>query len=183
MARTKKTPEEKKAKAKERNKAVAADLAANGPSSPFFAAWIKSALRRASRKWPAVYMLLSNTPTKMLRAETKRPGVFKIMRHKQCAACRSWFPQRDIAVDHIVDVGGPGNSPEELGRMTYRLLAPISGMQLLCAYKLSDTRYTVRSCHNIKTHGEGPQGPKPKAAKPKKAKKSKNKSVKKRKKK
>lgn len=132
-------------------------MAAEGAWSEYFAAWIKSALRRASRKWPPIYMALANAPTKMMKAETKRPGVFKLMQHKQCASCAGWFPRNAVAVDHIEAVGGPGSTPGQLGQMSYRLFTDAGGLQVLCAYKLNDKRYSVRSCHNKKTHGDGPQ--------------------------
>jgi len=166
------TPAEKKAKAKAKNKEKALDLAAKGPESEHFAAWIKSSLRSLSRKWPSYYMLYSLSPSKMIRAETSRPGLFKVMRHWQCADCGNWFQRKLLHVDHKIDVGSPGSSPEELGRMAYRLFATIKSMQLLCAYRLTDKRFSIRSCHTKKTHGDGPQGPKEKAKKTKPKKKA-----------
>ena len=157
MAKTKLTESEKKARAKEKVREKAEDLATKGVRSAHFNQWLKSALRKGFRKWPAYYLLYATSPSKYIIAPTKRKGVSKSMKHWKCEECGEWFRQCDLAADHKVDVGGPGESAEEAGRMLYRLYTTIDNMQILCAYKLGDTRFSVRSCHTRKTHGDGSQ--------------------------
>lgn len=112
------------------------------PPCPEYDAWttarywqfIRSALRKAWMKWPPKFQLLK---------ENRRD--VKGRRHKfeyQCAECKRWWMQKEIAVDHI-EPAGALNCHEDLAGFVKRLFVGTDRLQLLC-----------KRCHSVKTKEE-----------------------------
>jgi 5-methylcytosine-specific restriction endonuclease McrA len=85
-------------------------------------------------KWPPKFQLLK---------ENRRD--VKGRRHKfeyQCAECKRWWMQKEIAVDHI-EPAGALNCHEDLAGFVKRLFVGTDRLQLLC-----------KRCHSVKTKEE-----------------------------
>jgi len=59
----------------------------------------------------------------------------------KCAACRTWFPDKEVAVDHIIPVGTL-KCEDDLLPFIQRLTVE-NGYQVLC-----------KPCHQVKTNKE-----------------------------
>lgn len=97
--------------------------------------FIRSALRRASVKYPVKYQVLQ---------EARRPYSGKDKRTKweySCSICKKWFKTKDVEVDHIKPVGSLLKY-SDLDRFCRRLFCEKDNLQVLC-----------KSCHGEKTHG------------------------------
>lgn len=101
-----------------------------------FWSFIRSALRQKSRWWkPIVQAKLSvrrpyNGPNKRQKFEY------------QCNNCKNWFPDKLVAVDHIVPAGSLKDY-SDLPGFVQRLFCEIDGLQVLCS-----------DCHDTKTREE-----------------------------
>ena len=96
-------------------------------------AFIRSALRMAWSKYPVKFQVL---------ADARRPSKSKNKKLKwefQCATCNKWYPQKEIAVDHIVACGTL-SSYNDLPVFVRRLFCKKEELQVLCD-----------KCHNKKT--------------------------------
>lgn len=94
-------------------------------TSAKFWAFIRSGLRSKSSRWPPKYEVL---------AEARRPSqsVNKRLKYEfQCSSCKQWFPQKEVAVDHIVPVGTL-KSFSDLPGFVERLFCSKEGFQVLC---------------------------------------------------
>lgn len=98
-----------------------------------FWGWIRSQLRRSTRRWPPIYTALE---------KAKRPynGPRKGQRWEyQCSMCKEWYLQRLVAVDHIIPAGSL-KGPEDLPGFVTRLFCEEQHLQILC-----------HECHKGKT--------------------------------
>ena len=103
-------------------------------TSAFFG-MIRSALRRLSLHWK---------PRGSYLQRMRRPYTGDNKRLKweyQCVACKDWYPQKEVEVDHIVSVGSI-KSFDDIGGFVRRLFVEEEGYQILC-----------KPCHLQKTHG------------------------------
>ena len=94
---------------------------------------IRSALRQKSRWWK---------PITECKQKSKRAYTGNNKRQKfeyQCNKCKNWFPDKEIAVDHIKPVGTL-KSAKDLPEFVENLFCEIDNLQTICA-----------SCHLIKT--------------------------------
>ena len=112
-----------------------------------FFGWIKNGLRRMSMHW--------KPPSELLKE--KRVSV-KGKRHKfeyPCAECGRQFKRKDIAIDHIIQIGHPKDF-EDFGGIIERMFVEKSGYQILCNYKKDEMEKhgNVLSCHHQKTQKE-----------------------------
>lgn len=107
--------------------------------SAFFGS-IRAALRNSSRWWK---------PIAACKAKSKRAykGPNKLQKYEyQCNICKGWFSEKEIAVDHIVEVGSLKDY-EDLPGFVQRLFCEVDGFQTLCN-KRKDGKV---SCHHTKT--------------------------------
>ena len=99
--------------------------------------FIRSALRKASTRYPVKFDVLEAAR----RVKPKK----KAGRHRyeyQCAACKNWFPQKEVKVDHIQQAGSL-KSYDDLPGFVERLFCEADNLQVLCD-----------GCHDIKTAEE-----------------------------
>ena len=98
-----------------------------------FWSFIRSALRQKSRWWKPI------TECKM-KARRAYKGPSKRQKFEyQCNTCKSWFPEKQINVDHIVGAGSL-NCKEDLPGFVERLFCELDNLQVLCT-----------TCHDEKT--------------------------------
>lgn len=101
-----------------------------------FWSFIRSGLRQKSRWWKPI------TECK-LKAKRAYKGPNKRQRFEyQCNACKLWFAEKHINVDHR-EPAGSLNCAQDLPGFVERLFCEIDNLQVLC-----------ESCHNIKTKEE-----------------------------
>jgi hypothetical protein len=97
---------------------------------------IKNMLRQKSRWWK---------PIQKVKAAAKRDYTGPNKKQKfeyQCNLCKGWFPDKEVAVDHIVPVGSL-KCAEDLIGVVERLFCEMDGLQVLC-----------NTCHGEKTIGD-----------------------------
>lgn len=98
--------------------------------------FIRSALRRASSKYPVKWQVLE---------KARRPFRGKDKRTKweyQCNSCKHWFKTKDVQVDHIIPAGSLRDY-EDLAGFVERLFCEEDNLQVLC-----------NTCHDVKTAKE-----------------------------
>ena len=98
-----------------------------------FWSFIRSTLRNKSRWWK---------PITECRLKAKRAYKGPNKRQKfeyQCNACKNWFAQKNINVDHIIPAGSL-NCAQDLPGFVERLFCETDNLQVLC-----------EKCHDIKT--------------------------------
>ena len=98
-----------------------------------FWSFIRSALRQKSRWWKPI------TECKM---KARRPYKGPNKRQKfeyLCNSCKTWFPDKQINVDHIVGAGSL-NCGQDLPGFVDRLFCEQDNLQVLC-----------ETCHDAKT--------------------------------
>lgn len=101
-----------------------------------FWSFIRSALRQKSRWWK---------PITQCRMASRRAYKGTSKRQKfeyQCNQCKNWFPDKQVAVDHVHPVGTL-KSADDLPFFVENLFCEIENLQLLCL-----------DCHNAKTKEE-----------------------------
>ena len=129
MAKLRKTSVVKKAT---RTK-LARDRNAGTMTNAMFWSFIRSALRNKSRWWK---------PITQCRMSSRRAYKGTNKRQKfeyQCNQCKSWFPDKEIAVDHKIPAGSI-NSGDDLKGFVERLFCEEKDLQVLC-----------QGCHDVKT--------------------------------
>ena len=102
-----------------------------------FFGFIRSALRRASSRWPPA--------CKEVFEAARRPYKGRNKRQKwefQCASCKKWKMRKDVQADHIVPCGTL-RSFDDLPAFCTNLFCEVDGLQVLC-----------KTCHNVKTKEE-----------------------------
>jgi hypothetical protein len=100
-----------------------------------FFGWIRSALRDRSRYWK---------PVAEAKKRARRPfvGEGRQKWEYQCNSCKRWFPDKEVAIDHI-EPAGSLNDFSDLPDFTKRLFCEVEGLQCLC-----------KNCHDVKTKEE-----------------------------
>lgn len=101
-----------------------------------FWSMIRSALRQKSRWWK---------PIAIVKQKAKRAYKGPNKRQKfeyQCASCLKWWPDKKVAVDHIIPCGSL-SCTDDLPGFVERLFCEADGLQVLC-----------EKCHNEKTKNE-----------------------------
>jgi len=105
-----------------------------------FWSFIRSTLRNASRWWKPI------TQAKLAARRAYR-GTKKLQKWEyQCAHCKDWFMEKEIAADHVIEVGSL-TCKQDVGDFIERLFVEMDGIQILCN-KRNDG---VESCHTKKT--------------------------------
>lgn len=105
----------------------------NTMSESAFWGWIRSSLRMRSRWWKPI----SEAKQKAKR-NCKNCGRQKF--EYQCNKCKKWFPDKEVEVDHIIDVGSL-RCKEDVGDFIERLFCEVDGLQVVC-----------KVCHQEKTN-------------------------------
>jgi len=101
-------------------------------SASAFWGMIRSCLRQKSRWWKPI----TEAKNKVKRA-CKNCGRQKW--EYKCNKCNDWFPDKAIAVDHIIEAGSL-TCKQDVGDFIERLFCEADGLQVLCT-----------ECHKIKT--------------------------------
>lgn len=99
-----------------------------------FWGFIRSLLRQGSRRWPPIYEA---------KKEARRPSRGSNKRQKweyQCAECKNWFPDKQVEIDHIEEVGTLKNY-EDLPGFVERLFCSKDELRVIC-----------KECHKRKTY-------------------------------
>jgi 5-methylcytosine-specific restriction endonuclease McrA len=118
------------------SKRVSKTRCANTMTESAFWSFIRSALRQKSRFWKPI------TECK-LQARRLYKGTNKRQKYEyQCNACKNWFIEKKINVDHIKPAGSL-NSAQDLPGFVERLFCEVSGLQVLC-----------EKCHDKKTKAD-----------------------------
>jgi 5-methylcytosine-specific restriction endonuclease McrA len=106
-------------------------------TSARYFSFIRSALRRASSKYPVKF------DVKLAARRNKPPEVEGRHRYEYlCAECDGYFPDKEVAVDHI-EPAGSLKSYEDLPQFVETLFCEEDNLQVLC-----------NDCHAIKTAKE-----------------------------
>ena len=98
-----------------------------------FWSFIRSSLRRRTMVWK---------PINEVKKEARRPYVGENKRRKwkyQCAACKNYFSDKEIQVDHKIEAGSL-KSGKDLEGFVERLFCEKEGLQVVC-----------KACHKKKT--------------------------------
>jgi 5-methylcytosine-specific restriction endonuclease McrA len=102
-------------------------------------AFVTSALRSASRRYPPKYETLNDSKTeKKVNVKTGR-----LAQHYRCAECNDEFVAKDVEVDHIRPVIDPKRGFTSWDDYINRLFCDKKNMQTLC-----------KECHLVKTKQE-----------------------------
>jgi 5-methylcytosine-specific restriction endonuclease McrA len=101
-----------------------------------FYVWLRSGLRKLSRRWPAVYEALAAAKVPYQGENKRRQWSYK------CAECAQLFDSKSVAVDHKIPAGQLA-CKEDVAGFVERLFCDASGLQVLC-----------HDCHDLKTHME-----------------------------
>ena len=102
---------------------------------------IRSALRQKSRWWKPIAKCKANARRKCKTCKSKLQKW-----EYQCNKCKGWFKDKEIAVDHIEEVGTL-KSKHDLADFIENLFCEVEGFQVLCN-KREDGK---ESCHKRKT--------------------------------
>lgn len=100
-------------------------------------AFIRSALRRASTKYPVKWDVLGEARRDKPKGKAGRHRI-----EYQCAECKQWEEGKNVAVDHIKPAGSL-NDYEDLPEFVATLFCEPDNLQVLC-----------NPCHTIKTNYE-----------------------------
>ena len=103
-----------------------------------FNAFIKSALRSASQRWPPKFQVLSEAK----QGRKINPKTGRLAEHYLCAACKEAFPQKEVEVNHITPVVLPTGFDSWDG-VIQRLFCEKDGLEVLC-----------KPCHKTRTDQE-----------------------------
>ena len=102
-----------------------------------YLAWIRSALRSKSLRWPPRNEALQ-------RARRPYKGTNKLQKWEyHCDLCASWFKGKEVVVDHFPEPAGSILSVEDIGPFANNLYCEISNLRVLC-----------KPCHDVHTYAE-----------------------------
>ena len=104
-----------------------------------FNSFIKSALRKASTRWPPGYGALNDA----FVGSAINPESGRMCKHYKCAVCGESFPAKRVAKDHIVPVIDPKTGFTTWDEVIKRMFCEKEGYQVLCDI-----------CHDQKTQEE-----------------------------
>lgn len=120
--------------AKRSDNAEGVVLSGNAVSN--FYTWLRSGLRKLSRRWPPVFEALADAKVAYV-GENKRRKYSYV-----CAHCGYLFDAKSVAVDHK-EPAGQLNRKEDIADFVTKLFCDKTGLQVLC-----------HTCHDIKSYME-----------------------------
>lgn len=92
-----------------------------------YLAWIRSALRSKSLRWPPRAEAL-----KLARRAYK--GSNKLQRWEfQCALCKLWWKAKEVVVDHYPIAAGSILSTDDIGAFANNLYCEVDNLRILCS--------------------------------------------------
>ena len=94
-----------------------------------FNSFIKSALRKASTRWPPGYGALNDA----FVGSAINPESGRMCKHYKCAVCGESFPAKRVAKDHIVPVIDPRKGWQNWTEYITRLFCDVDCFQIICA--------------------------------------------------
>jgi len=97
-------------------------------SESAFWSFIRSALRNKSRFWKPIQ------ECKQLHKRKNQSSNRKLKFEYQCSECKTWLPEKEIDVDHIIPAGSL-NKAEDLPQFVEKLFCEVVNLQLLCKKK------------------------------------------------
>lgn len=107
-----------------------------------FNSFVKSALRSASRRWPAKYQTLNDSCVgQRINIKTNR-----IAKHYTCNCCKQIFPAKEVQVDHISAIIDPEIGFVNWDTIIDNMFCEKENLQVLCI-----------PCHKLKTAVEKQQ--------------------------
>ena len=98
-----------------------------------FFVWLRSGLRRLSRRWPPIYQALASAKYPAPPGNGRKKWLYK------CNMCGELFPSKEVSVDHIIPAGSL-LSYDDLPKFVGTLFCDTSNLQVLC-----------KDCHNLKS--------------------------------
>ncbi len=98
--------------------------------------WLRSQLRRVSRRWPPVYQALALAKVPYVGDNKRKKWLYK------CANCLELFDGKQVAIDHVQPCGTL-KSKEDIATFVENLFCEVDNLQVLCS-----------TCHDIKTLSE-----------------------------
>lgn len=102
-----------------------------------YLAWIRSALRSKSLRWPPRAEAL-----KLARRAYKGPNKLQKWQY-ECAMCGKWFMGKEVVVDHYPVAAGSILRWEDIGAFANNLYCETSNLRVL-----------DKQCHDAHTHAE-----------------------------
>ena len=100
-----------------------------------YLAWIRSALRSKSLRWPPRAEAL-----KLARRSYK--GANKLQKWEfSCALCENWWKAKEVVVDHFPIAAGSILSTEDIGPFANNLYCEVDNLRVLCK--------TCHDCHTL----------------------------------
>ena len=91
-----------------------------------YLAWIRSALRSKSLRWPPRAEALK-------RARRAYKGTNKLQKWEfQCSICGEWFKAKEVVVDHFPVAAGSILSVEDIGPFANNLYCEVDNLRVLC---------------------------------------------------
>lgn len=91
-----------------------------------FMGFLRSGLRRMSRRWPPLVAHAVNAVRRKSQSENKR-----LKWEFQCSTCKEWHARKDIEVDHIEPCGSLRTLGDIQG-FVERLFCEIEGLRVSC---------------------------------------------------
>ena len=98
--------------------------------------FIRSGLRAKWTRYPPKYQVLNAAKRPYMGSDKRRKFEY------QCNACKNYFPQKEVQVDHKVPCGSLKDY-DDLPRFVERMFCEPEDLQVLC-----------KPCHNRKTQEE-----------------------------
>jgi hypothetical protein len=104
---------------------------------------IRSALRKCFQYWKPMQQALENA---------SRPSQSKnklLKKEYLCKECTSWFPRKEVHIDHIEECGSLRSFDDIQGFIERLTIEDVNGYQVLCkpchTIKSNETRYAKKS--------------------------------------
>jgi len=99
-----------------------------------FLAWVRSALRSKSLRWPP-----RNEALELARRPYKGPNKLQKWEYS-CSICKQWYKAKEVCVDHYPKPAGSILSVEDIGAFVNNLYCEVDNLRVLCV-----------PCHEIHT--------------------------------
>lgn len=104
-------------------------------SESAYLAWIRSALRSKSLRWPP-----RNEALQLARRAYK--GTNKLQKWEYfCKLCEDWFKAKEVVVDHFPKPAGSILSTADIGEFANNLYCEVNNLRVLCS--------TCHDCHTL----------------------------------